>query len=121
VTYKGPKIDATTKTRREIELPLPRGATYAEDFILLQEALGFRRVAEVRKLRKKSLLHWQDKEFEIAIDDVAGVGHYVELEIVAGESEVDEAKSHLASLAESLGLSGAERRSYLELLLERKS
>ncbi|MDZ7620691.1 MAG: class IV adenylate cyclase, partial [Patescibacteria group bacterium] len=25
VTYKGPKIDATTKTRRELELPLPDG------------------------------------------------------------------------------------------------
>ena len=25
ITYKGPKIDATTKTRREIELPLTSG------------------------------------------------------------------------------------------------
>ena len=37
VTYKGPKIDATTKTRREIELPLPSGITGAAQFAELVE------------------------------------------------------------------------------------
>jgi adenylate cyclase class 2 len=121
VTYKGPKIDATTKTRREIELPLPDGAAYAEDFKRLQEALGFQLVAEVHKVRKKSHLRWQEADVEIVIDDVTGVGWYTELEIVADESEVESAKARLASLAEELNLQESERRSYLELLRERAS
>src|ERR1043165_5986993 len=32
ITYKGPKVDATTKTRREIELPLGDGSVTAEQF-----------------------------------------------------------------------------------------
>ena len=32
VTYKGPKIDRTTKTRTEIEVPLAEGSTNAADF-----------------------------------------------------------------------------------------
>jgi adenylate cyclase class IV len=47
------------------------------------------------------------------------VGTFVELEIVSDEEGVEQAKKHLATLAGELGLSGSERRSYLELLLER--
>src|SRR3954468_9713035 len=32
ITYKGPKIDAATKTRRELELPLSGGATAFTQF-----------------------------------------------------------------------------------------
>src|SRR6516162_8054011 len=32
VTYKGPKIDAQTKTRTEIEVPLAAGEPVAEEF-----------------------------------------------------------------------------------------
>lgn len=121
VTYKGPKIDATTKTRREIELTLPDGAVYAEDFKRLQEVLGFRIVAEVRKTRQKTSVPWRETSVEVVIDDVTGVGLYAELEIVADESEVETAKAHLASLAGELGLHETERRSYLELLLAGQS
>ena len=47
ITYKGPKIDATTKTRREIELPLPSGPRTCEQFTELLESLGFRRLVDV--------------------------------------------------------------------------
>ena len=121
VTYKGPRIDNSTKTRSEIELPLPDGAAYAEDFKRLQETLGFRLIAEVHKTRRKSHLHWQEVEVEVVIDEVTGVGSYAELEILADGSEVEVAKAHLASLAEELKLSNSERRSYLALLLEQQS
>lgn len=121
VTYKGPKIDATTKTRREIELPLPDGRNVAQDWQRLLDALGFTQVACVRKRREKGTLVWQHAPVEIALDDVEGVGQFVELELVADDQTLDVARQQILSLAEHLGLAGAERRSYLELFLERQA
>ena len=119
ITYKGPKIDRQTKTRQEIELALPAGATAAEDFSRLLVALGFAPVAEVHKHRRTFDLDWQGHAVEAALDEVAGLGHFVELEISASEETLDAARRALASLAARLELAGSERRSYLELLLER--
>ncbi len=52
VTYKGPKLDQTTKSRRELELPLGSDETTAAQFAEMLVALGFRPVAEVRKSRE---------------------------------------------------------------------
>src|SRR5713101_1368811 len=49
VTYKGPKRDAQTKTRTEIEVPLAEGAATAEAFAKLLTHLGYRPVAVVQK------------------------------------------------------------------------
>ncbi|MEO8495419.1 MAG: class IV adenylate cyclase [Planctomycetota bacterium] len=117
VTYKGPKIDATTKTRREIELPLPDGEAYAAQFRSLVEALGFRAVADVSKVRRTTHLDWKGQTVEVSLADVTGVGQYVELELVVPESEIPAARDRLASLASQLGLDLSERRSYLELLI----
>lgn len=117
VTYKGPKIDATTKTRREIELPLPTGADGAAQSAELLTALGFTLVAEVHKRRRPVHLSWQGRTVEAALDDVAGVGTFVELETSADEAQLSDAKACLASLAAALELTATERRSYLELLL----
>jgi len=117
VTYKGPKIDATTKTRREIELPLADSPRGVAQWIELLEALGFQSVAEVRKLRRPGQLTWQDAEIEIALDRVDHVGTFVEFELITDTEGLDAAASRIISLAAALGLAGAERRSYLELLL----
>jgi adenylate cyclase, class 2 len=119
ITYKGPKIDATTKTRREIELPLPPGEETIGKWRELLEAVGFRPVAEVRKSRKKAKIVWQGRGVECSLDTVEGLGTYFELEVVTEESGLDAARAVIASLAEKLGLSGNERRSYLELLLRK--
>src|SRR6476660_6910682 len=52
VTYKGPKLDKTTKTRREIELPLDPDDHEGSQFASLLAALGFTPVAVVRKRRR---------------------------------------------------------------------
>lgn len=117
ITYKGPKFDATTKTRKELELPLPAGAESAESFAEMLLALGFRRVAEVRKQRRTLNMQWQGREAEIALDTVDRVGSYIEIEFCATEADLDAAKACLASLAAELNLKATERRSYLELLL----
>lgn len=117
VTYKGPKLDRTSKTRREIELLLEPGSEISQQSGELLEALGFTVVAEVRKRRRVATITWQSREVEIALDDVEEVGQFVELEIQAPQSEIEPARSALASLAAELGLANSERRSYLELLL----
>jgi len=120
LTYKGPKIDATTKTRREIDLPLPAGPDGCGPWAALLEALGFRPVGEVGKDRRKALVAWEGRKVEVSLDRVDQVGTFVELEVVTEAADVAAAKACIASLAERLGLSGSERRSYLELLLARR-
>jgi adenylate cyclase class 2 len=117
LTYKGPKLDATTKSRREIELELPPGQQPAADATAMLEALGFRRVACVRKRRVHSTLRWQGKLVEVCLDDVQGLGDFVELELLATDEELAAARDAITSLAGRLELSNSERRSYLELLL----
>jgi len=119
VTYKGPKVDTTTKTRREIELPLAGGDAGAAGFAGLLEAIGFTPVAEVRKIRRCATLSRRGRTITIALDDVRGAGTFVELELIAEENGLDDAREALAELAAELGLAGSERRSYLELLLDR--
>jgi adenylate cyclase class 2 len=115
VTYKGPKIDPTTKTRREIDLPVLPGAEMSLNWHALLEALGFQPVAEVRKSRRKAKIVWQGREVEGSLDEVEGVGSYFELEIIAESDGIEAAKACIESLAEKLGLETSERRSYLEL------
>jgi len=119
VTYKGPKIDQTTKTRREIELPLPSGESTPAAFEELFEALGFLAVATVRKDRRTAVIEWCGHTLSIALDDVAGLGHYVELEIAATEATLDSARNALAELAAQLQLTNDERRGYLDMLQQK--
>ncbi|MGA2062607.1 MAG: class IV adenylate cyclase [Thermoguttaceae bacterium] len=118
ITYKGPKIDITTKTRREIELPLPDGEEPAKDWGNMLQALGFEPVGEVLKWRRKARILWQSQAIECALDDVQGLGEYCELELITNFADLEPAKACIAALAEKLGLKQSERRSYLELLLE---
>ncbi|MBX7166737.1 MAG: class IV adenylate cyclase [Pirellulales bacterium] len=117
VTYKGPKLDAATKTRREIELPLAPGDDAAAGYEALLVALGFRPVRAVRKARRKAELVWEGRTCEIALDEVEGLGTFTELEFQAEPAQLDATRAALTSLASRLGLSQSERRSYLELLL----
>jgi adenylate cyclase, class 2 len=117
VTYKGPKLDAATKTRHEIDLPLPPGESTASAWTDMLLALGFTMVGEVRKSRRKTFVAWRGRRVELSLDEVEGLGRYVELELVVEPEAMEAAKECIASLAAELGLSGSERRSYLELLL----
>jgi adenylate cyclase class 2 len=119
ITYKGPKIDSATKTRSEIELPLEPGQASLGSWRALLEALGFQGVAEVRKSRRKMHVPWQGRSVEASLDTVEHLGTFVELELIAEADGLEPAKACILSLAQTLGLTASERRSYLELLLGR--
>jgi len=119
LTYKGPRHDATSKTRTEIEIPCPPGDAAAEAFLKLFRALGYRPTAVVRKRRR--IYEWARDGFTVhaCLDDVENVGRYVELEIVADESHYAAARETVLKIAAELGLGPTEPKSYLEQLLGR--
>jgi adenylate cyclase class 2 len=119
LTYKGPLLDEVAKTRHEIEVATAAGATAREQLLEMLTRLGFRPVREVLKSREPFHLRWQDRELEVVLDNVRELGWFVELEIIAEESDRDAAREVLFSLAQILGLGKSERRSYLRLLLEK--
>lgn len=119
VTYKGPLLDAVTKSREETEIWFAGGAADAERFAGVLEKLGFARVRSVEKAREPWRLTWEGREVEIAIDEVDGLGSFAELEMAASRASFEAAKTCLLGLAERLSLRDGERRSYLALLLLR--
>jgi adenylate cyclase class 2 len=119
LTYKGPLVDRETKTRQEVEVPLGDGSHTASQMKSLLAGLGFREVRCVAKTRHPAHVHWQNWEVEISIDAVDQLGTFVEVEIITDETQWELAKSCALSLAAHLGLTNSERRSYLQLLLEK--
>jgi pantoate--beta-alanine ligase len=117
LTYKGPKRAAAVKVRTELEIPLPPGEQAAEQFGALLVHLGYRPVAVVRKKRRSYHLRRGDFALTVCLDDVAGLGHYAEVEVLAPDEQAAAAQAALTETANALGLSEVERRSYLGLFL----
>lgn len=119
LTYKGPRLDPSTKTRSEIEVAIEAGQRGAADMGALLAALGFGVVGEVRKRRRLGNISQDGQVVEVTLDEVENLGTFVELELRVGpgQGEVVAARTALTALAEELGLGRGERRSYLELLL----
>ncbi|ASJ06817.1 class IV adenylate cyclase [Thermococcus pacificus] len=114
LTYKGPKIDPNSKTRREIEVPISDPDKHSE----ILSRLGFQEVLTVEKVREK---YYVDKGIIIALDEVEGLGKFIEIEALAeNERAVEETVERLRGILKELGVERFERRSYLELLLERR-
>lgn len=118
LTYKGPKQDAATKTRPEIEVPLADGDESATDMVKMLVSLGYRPVAIVRKEREVWEFMHEGFHVEVCLDDVEQVGAFVELEIQAEQADFERAKAIVLEAAKKLGLTDLVRRSYLSMLLE---
>ena len=110
ITYKGPKRDSASKTRKEIEM----GIDDAEKCSQIFEEIGFKKVRTVRKNRQ----YYTYKNFEISLDDIEGLEPYMEIEIGLDDNEdYSDAQNKIFELFEKLGITdGFERTSYLELL-----
>jgi adenylate cyclase class 2 len=117
LTYKGPRRDAQTRSRTEIEVPLGEGPEVATDAERLLLALHYRPVVVVRKHRVVYGFHRHGFAMEACFDDVERVGPFLELEILAKEAQYEPAKAVLLQTASDLGLTEVETRSYLGMVL----
>jgi adenylate cyclase class 2 len=112
-TYKGPKMDSVTKTREEIEIQVEDPES-SREFLL---RLGFKEVRVVNKIRIK----YRINDFVVCLDEVAGLGQFVELEASCDDQDqVNELRESILNILNSLGLTKTERKSYLELLFEKE-
>lgn len=112
LTYKGPKLDAKSKSREEIIIALEDDGKAAA----MLEKLGFRKVAGVSKRRRVYVLG----RFEVCVDRVVGLGNYAEVEARAPKKGYEKVRNEAIALLVRLGGNKMERRSYLELLISRQ-
>ncbi len=110
LTYKGAKLDDSSKTREEIEVNIEN----MENTKLILEKLGFKLVKPVKKDR----IYYTINKYIITLDTVYDVGNFVEI-----ETDLENGEDYQDSLDEIFNLyqkldvkEGFERRSYLELL-----
>ena len=110
VTYKGPLVEAESKTREEHETGVADAGTMAT----ILEELGFEAVESVEKTRERFRL----EGYTVTLDAVTGLGEFVEVETEA--ERVEPAREGAVDLLRRLGLDPDEqiRTSYLGLLLE---
>ena len=112
LTYKGPLLDEESKTRSEHEAGVDDPDAMAE----ILDGLGFEPAATVVKRRE----YWAFREFTVTLDDVDGVGEFVEIEREIPEAEgIDATREAAVESLSRLGLDADEqvRTSYLGLLL----
>ncbi|WP_430504838.1 class IV adenylate cyclase [Haloparvum sp. PAK95] len=111
LTYKGPLVEAASKTREEHETTVADPAEARAIF----DGLGFEPAAEVRKER-----HFYELDgYTVTLDDVEGAGRFVEVEREADAESLEAVRRGAADVLERLGLDAADqiRTSYLGLIL----
>jgi len=118
LTYKGPKIDTSTKTRQEIEIPI----TDPEQWERLLATLGFSKFASVQKFRRRLKLTLNHRHIGIVLDTLPALPEpsrrFLEVETLATAEDLDECRTLILDIAEQLGLSKPIRDSYLKLVRE---
>ena len=115
INFKGPKIDAVSMSRMELETEVQDGETMEK----ILTYLGFLPVASVFKVRKY-LTH---REMTACVDRVEGLGEFLELEVVAETEEKREIYlEQMKEILNALGYSMEDtvRTSYLGLLMNKK-
>jgi adenylate cyclase class 2 len=100
------------KAREEINVAVENG----QEFERILENIGFRKTAIVDKVRE----YYSFENASIALDEVSGLGSYVEIEVMRSESEASET-STIERIAEKIGVGGEQiLASYLELILAKQ-
>jgi len=115
ITYKGPKLDSKTKSREELRLEVSDPEVAFQIF----KNLGFSIAGKVSKKRQI----FQLGEFIISLDDVDGLGSFMEIEVQAEPTEFEEKRRKIFELAEEFGFREEDsiRESYLEMVLSKLS
>ena len=122
LTYKGPKLDAVSKTRKEVEVAVQEPKATQEILV----SLGYTQVYPVVKLRQ----YYHKEAMTACLDQVEGLGDFLELEmVIAGEVEKDTTQEKDAALetlvavlnALGCGMEDTIRTSYIGLLQRKNS
>lgn len=111
ITFKGQKSDSVSMTRKELETGVENPDICEEIFL----AVGLEPVRPVVKLRQ----YYQRERMTACLDQVEGLGDFLELEIlVEKESGKEEALREIEGALEALGyhMSDTTRTSYLTML-----
>ena len=126
LTYKGPKIDSETKTRKEIEISVAEDD--GENCQSILESLGFAPVEIVRKFRKTKTILVENREYTLSLDslpllkDRGRPSEFLEIETIADADTVAQARTDLLRFAQTLIAEGrlgeSIRKGYLEMILE---
>jgi len=119
ITYKGPRRRGPTKTREEIEIGVAPGDDARHGLFRLFEKLGFQPVATIRKTRTPFHLTAGRHDIEVVLDQADGFGDFAEIETLAEtESDLPAAQAAILAVADQLGLTEVEPRSYLRMALD---
>ncbi|KCZ73274.1 putative adenylate cyclase [Candidatus Methanoperedens nitroreducens] len=114
LTYKGPKMDSVSKTRKEFEVEVNDAGNMGN----ILSSLGFSPVTTIVKKRKIYRLG----NYFIALDNVRNLGDFIEVEASINDSRnYEEEVETIFKLIEKLGISRVStvRESYLEMLLKK--
>jgi len=114
LTYKGPKIDMVSKTRKEVQTEIKD----TDNMGNILSYLGFFPVATVSKKRK----NFRIGDFYISLDDVRNLGNFIEVEIsVKDQGNYQEKVESIFRFIAKLGINREStiRKSYLEMILEK--
>lgn len=115
LTYKGPRIGSIGKTREELSVTV----NDLESLLEILRKLDFREVAKV--VKRRDIYNYEN--FTIYVDSVEELGSFVEVETMVNDKElIDKATEEVLQLGNKLGLrrDWIERKTYLELMLERQ-
>ena len=112
LTYKGPLLEAESKSREEHESAVADSDAAAG----ILNGLGFEPAATVKKDRE----HYHLDGYAVTLDAVDGLGEFVEVETETTDDDFEAARDGALAVLESLGLDpdAQIRTSYLGLLLD---
>lgn len=111
--FKSKRTTEGLKENLEVEVGIRKGD---EDTLLsLLKILGFKESVVVKKKRMSFCFD----ECTVNVDDVAGLGSFLEVEVLADEDGVDDAYHRIAGVLSALGLSYKKLilKSYAEMLV----
>ena len=91
----------------------------ASDFIDMLENLGIRVIA----MKHKNSLFYKYKDITIQLVAIPELGYFIEIEKKCNKEEEDKAEKDILELSEKLGIHSEqiEKKTYVELLIEKKS
>jgi len=119
LTYKGKKIDDTTKTREELEVKIEKIDKMRDLF----KNLGFREIFTIKKERELYEFRLNKFQIEVLIDFIPILKqHFIEVEVLLdNRKDLELTKKKLFKFLERFGISKQEsiRESYLELIAKK--